>query len=255
MDTSRVNPINNDNTEIHDIISCKICFEFLTPPVSQCLYGHITCNDCLSKLTEKKCPVCRRDMSKTLPNLILDSILSSFQVKCKFQDCHEIIKIPNLKTHYKVCEFNYEIPCPLSILGFSVFDPQCTHVYDARTMKRHLKDIHNLNVLPFDGTIDWGKIRTREEKVLTKVFNDNNMLFVAVLSCFDSNSELAIIPIICSKTINVKVLIKEGSNFMKIRRKVEGLRSPLNSAILRLSSSDIVTFCNGKRLSFSVSFS
>jgi len=44
---------------------CSVCFENLKPPtrIMQCANGHLTCLDCVSKVTIIHCPTCRQKIT------------------------------------------------------------------------------------------------------------------------------------------------------------------------------------------------
>lgn len=59
------------NNELIQLLECPICFEYTTPPINQCLQGHIICNTCRQRVTT--CPTCRTIFQESR-NLIMEKV-------------------------------------------------------------------------------------------------------------------------------------------------------------------------------------
>ena len=53
--------------EDYSALECPVCYSIIitTENIYQCENGHITCQDCYSKLPSKRCPECRMNLFKT----------------------------------------------------------------------------------------------------------------------------------------------------------------------------------------------
>ena len=56
------------------ILECIICLESKFY-VSKTSCNHNLCIDCLFKLKQMTCPMCRKDLSNELPNIVKDNIM------------------------------------------------------------------------------------------------------------------------------------------------------------------------------------
>ncbi|KDR17164.1 E3 ubiquitin-protein ligase SIAH1B-like isoform X2 [Zootermopsis nevadensis] len=54
------------------LLECPVCFDFMTPPITQCLNGHNICSVCKPQLT--LCPTCREPLTITSRNVALENI-------------------------------------------------------------------------------------------------------------------------------------------------------------------------------------
>lgn len=102
--------------EINEIITCKICQEFIGNKIFQCPTGHIFCIGCTRKMLS--CPFCRISLPRThsisgLRNRALENILSKIDnIPCMNEGCDFKGNIHKLYEHtnsclYKICK------CPL----------------------------------------------------------------------------------------------------------------------------------------------
>ena len=54
---------NVSGNEVIDLFECPVCYNYMTPPINQCVNGHLVCHDCFPEC--KKSPVCKAPKSKT----------------------------------------------------------------------------------------------------------------------------------------------------------------------------------------------
>ena len=60
------------------ILECIICLD-TKYYVTKTSCNHNICVDCLFKIKEVTCPMCRKDLSKELPKIVKDSIIKNKQ--------------------------------------------------------------------------------------------------------------------------------------------------------------------------------
>ncbi|XP_069676225.1 E3 ubiquitin-protein ligase SIAH1B-like [Periplaneta americana] len=78
---------------LKSLLECPVCFEFMTPPITQCLNGHNICSNCKPQLT--LCPTCREPLTITSRNVALENIAET----CLAENLNTTqIKVPSL-TH------------------------------------------------------------------------------------------------------------------------------------------------------------
>ena len=78
------NPLNSELQCYQTDLCCPVCLEVPLPPrkIYQCSQGHAICDECLGKISEKKCPTCRENWenSSNLPvrNRMAESMIISY---------------------------------------------------------------------------------------------------------------------------------------------------------------------------------
>lgn len=77
------------NEEILSEIECPVCFEYLIPPIFQCVLGHSICEKCKSQVPE--CPSCKGAINETR-NVTLEKITERVNYHCKYWefDCRHV---------------------------------------------------------------------------------------------------------------------------------------------------------------------
>ena len=142
MATKRKNSEEEDNSndgkklktdEVLEFITCSVCREIILPPIMQCTKGHLICIDCKKKCTT--CPQCRGRMEHSR-NFAFEKIVSDMLFPCKYDNCNQLVKYSDLKTHYETCKFK----------PFDCYKNNCA--YQSNNIKDiidHLKNEHSLN--------------------------------------------------------------------------------------------------------------
>ena len=62
------------------LMECPVCLDHITPPVKQCVKGHLVCVDCFPRLAH--CPTCRGNMSEER-NLAMEQISRLLNYPCR----------------------------------------------------------------------------------------------------------------------------------------------------------------------------
>ena len=71
VDTADLNLGQVENEEVLTLLECPVCLDHITPPVKQCVKGHLVCNECFPRLPH--CPTCRSAMNQER-NLAVEQI-------------------------------------------------------------------------------------------------------------------------------------------------------------------------------------
>lgn len=101
--------MDNFIEDIRADFECKICLQYMHPPIMLCSVGHSFCNNCFHRLD--KCPMCRAPLSK-LQNLALESIHNKILFPCinASKGCQEMLLGDAILNHEERCRFSW-IPC------------------------------------------------------------------------------------------------------------------------------------------------
>ena len=123
---------------------CPVCMNHITPPILQCLNGHIICRECHRKLSPKTCPTCRKPMpTEDNHNLALEQMAVNMGLKfpCKFQTigCQMSVLFSDKASHEKCCQYEPYI-CP-------GLNGPCNWSGNEEQLIEHLNDVHKLKPL------------------------------------------------------------------------------------------------------------
>lgn len=140
-----------------ELLTCPICFEYLSDPTYQCIRGHVICVTCFKNVicTTKWCPQCRCKYDPDfLQNKFLEQMLTLFQYVCSFSNygCKAKLNLAERLKHEEICPFNKEVNCPIHIpndflnIHFSVICPWKGKIDD---LVGHLKTVHLKKEEPF----------------------------------------------------------------------------------------------------------
>ena len=68
------------NEELLQLLECPVCLDHITPPMKQCVKGHLVCNECFPRLPH--CPTCRSPMNQER-NLAIEQIARLLKYPCR----------------------------------------------------------------------------------------------------------------------------------------------------------------------------
>ena len=75
----------NQQQSILSALECPVCYSYCLPPIMQCRFGHVVCNQCLPNCLPA-CPVCRtQGPGAFIRSLALDTVAEQLQFPCRFQ--------------------------------------------------------------------------------------------------------------------------------------------------------------------------
>lgn len=100
---------------IIDLLVCPISMDIIhKPTVISC--NHVFCFDCISKVDDRICPLCRCkfDKKEMKPEFRTEGFISTLMVKCSESKCSDLISVENIQNHImndceyhkKTCKFN-----------------------------------------------------------------------------------------------------------------------------------------------------
>ncbi|XP_072395360.1 uncharacterized protein [Diabrotica undecimpunctata] len=139
-DTDDEESSNNMNDNLLKIVECPICFEYMAPPIHQCITGHSICPKC--KEIVKECPTCKQGFGNT-QNYALVEIMQHLNYPCKNKNCKFLGKYTDIKQHEATCVYS-PFSCPLKEhLG-------CDEKIPFDQLYEHIANNHSENLLQMD---------------------------------------------------------------------------------------------------------
>lgn len=71
--------------EVSELYECPVCLEVPNARILQCTHGHLLCQGCFIKLSDKRCPTCRITLSTRRPirSLVAEAAISKLPATCK----------------------------------------------------------------------------------------------------------------------------------------------------------------------------
>ncbi|XP_030767621.1 uncharacterized protein LOC115891313 [Sitophilus oryzae] len=133
---------SNTNLAIFNELECPICYEYMLPPIFQCLSGHSICNICKPKIVF--CSICKGNIKYTR-NFTLENLVTQLSYPCKYSKvgCPIALKAGSIEQHQDLCEFgSYE--CPLAKME------NCIKKLNKNEINRHIETEHESYLLKFN---------------------------------------------------------------------------------------------------------
>ena len=89
-----------------NVLECGVCYNIPSSTyMTLCQNGHVFCTKCRQRLAQ--CGICQSDFENRPMSNVLQKILTSLQVDCKFKDfgCNEKMNLEGRDSHEKNCKF------------------------------------------------------------------------------------------------------------------------------------------------------
>ena len=124
---------------------CPVCLDHISPPILQCLNGHILCKDCSERMSPKTCPTCREYMpTKDNRNHQMErmAITLGLLFPCKHRElgCRVTSLLTEMATHDKCCPYDKVQIC-------QGLHPGCTWLGTVDQLVQHLIYDHKLLII------------------------------------------------------------------------------------------------------------
>lgn len=137
-----------------ELLTCPICFEYLSVPTYQCIKGHILCSECFKSIYSKYkiCPQCRcRFDPENYINSFFNEMLNFFKCSCKYAEhgCKEELNLGNLKTHEENCSYSSTFCCPATISPIQLPMVTCSKKISINDIVAHFQFCHRKEVWEF----------------------------------------------------------------------------------------------------------
>ncbi|GFG36774.1 hypothetical protein Cfor_07306, partial [Coptotermes formosanus] len=99
-------------------LQCRVCMQYMTPPIAMCQRGHSICNTCRQKV--KQCPTCRQRFSRYRCQL-LENIAQKIKYPCKYykEGCEYVSAAKRIQSHETRCRHR-PVTCPFSVVSKNV---------------------------------------------------------------------------------------------------------------------------------------
>ena len=181
--------------QITDNYKCAICKLICNNSVGNC---HIFCKNCVSRLPDPNCPVCRKSLTKTA-NGPMHRIIQSLEVYCPYRSdgCTKIFSISDATQHIKACGYRchnqgctfhgaivkveeHHESCEFVIISCSNSEAGCQVKVSKRQLQQHLDSAcqHQETTCPNPGC-DFRALRAamgeHEPSCNFKMINCNNL--------------------------------------------------------------------------------
>jgi len=170
--------IRDINEGVLSELECRVCLEYMLPPIEFCENGHNICSNCRANLQE--CPTCRQPFVN-IRNLALENLTKIVKYPCtnrKF-GCKETHPVDLIRPHEDVCRFAAYM-CPFTK------SKHCPWADLPINLKRHLLECHGEDVtVQFEETniiINTGSLESQGCKV---IFAHNEIFYVHILRRVD----------------------------------------------------------------------
>lgn len=168
VDTGGLDLGQVENEEVLTLLECPVCLDHITPPVKQCVKGHLVCNECFPRLPH--CPTCRSAMNQER-NLAVEQIASLLKYPCRYfpMGCREAFILSKKGVHERDCPF-LQLKCP--------FHGQCSFNGSLKDVVPHLASEHAVTPVPVQpsGTLFYRAKNFYRRNVWTLIYNwDGNM--------------------------------------------------------------------------------
>jgi hypothetical protein len=120
------------------LLECPVCLDHITPPIKQCVKGHLVCIDCFPRLAH--CPTCRGNMCEER-NLAMEQVSRLLQYPCRYHPmgCKEAFPLSKKISHERDCAF-LQLKCP--------FHGQCAFNGSLADVVPHLASDHQVTPVP-----------------------------------------------------------------------------------------------------------
>jgi len=127
-----------DTTSLLTLLECPVCLDHITPPIKQCVKGHLVCTDCYPRLPH--CPTCRSAMSEER-NLGMEQVSRLLKFPCRYHPmgCKEAYTLAQKEEHERNCPY-LQLKCP--------FHGQCSFGGALSAVVPHLKSDHSVTPVP-----------------------------------------------------------------------------------------------------------
>ncbi|KAJ8943300.1 hypothetical protein NQ318_004741 [Aromia moschata] len=227
----------NINWGLLSELECPVCFEYMLPPIHQCVNGHSLCSVCKGKIT--LCPLCKCEIQET-KNFVLEKMTLYLVYPCKYykSGCEHSGKSTEIRSHEENCEFG-PVSCPLKGIE------NCQWMSNISGLLSHVEKEHSASMLKsvridirFDETSDIQQtfLLKFSEKVFMLCFKYSDKKFRWAMQLMGTAAE-------CEK---YRFEIDIIDNSMKKRRcymrgvcvpfkeNIEGLTDPCNYLMMTL---------------------
>lgn len=157
------------NESILTLMECPVCLDHITPPIRQCIEGHLVCIDCFPRLHH--CPTCRSVMCEER-NLAMEQVSRLLQYPCRYHPmgCKEAFPLNKKSAHERDCRY-LQLKCP--------FHGQCAFSGPLTEVIPHLAADHAVTPVPVQpmGTLFYRAKHFYRRNIWNLIFSWDKNLF------------------------------------------------------------------------------
>jgi len=131
-----------ESDQVLNQLECPVCYDYIIPPVKQCIKGHLICSSCFQKLKPATCPTCRSDLSQER-NLAVEKIAYLLKYPCRYSlsGCKQFFLLPQKDFHERNCQYLL-VKCP-----FMIKNGKCKYNGTLKNTEDHLKTDHKITAV------------------------------------------------------------------------------------------------------------
>ena len=152
-----------DTSDVLSLLECPVCLDHITPPVKQCVKGHLVCIDCFPRLHH--CPTCRSSMCDER-NLAMEQVSRLLRYPCRYHPmgCKEAFPLSKKGEHEQDCPY-LQLKCP--------FHGQCSFNGSLADVVPHLAADHAVQPVPVQpaGTLFYRAKNFHRRNIWTLIYS------------------------------------------------------------------------------------
>lgn len=179
MEVAELNLGTVENEEVLTLLECPVCLDHITPPIKQCVKGHLMCTDCFPRLNH--CPTCRGTLSEER-NLAMEQVAGLLKYPCRYHPmgCKEAFTLNKKAAHEKDCPF-LQLKCP--------FHGQCAFNGSLAAVVPHLASEHQVTPVPVQpaGTLFYRAKNFYRRNIWALIYQWDNNLFRFIIKHVHAN--------------------------------------------------------------------
>lgn len=117
---------------------CIVCYQYMHPPIRQCVEGHSYCHQCCERL--ERCPTCR-GAHKSERHHLLEEIHNHIIFPCKYSGGGCVLSLlgSDILEHERRCPVTWKY-CPFNVMGF------CTWLGRDEDVAEHCLHTHTQHI-------------------------------------------------------------------------------------------------------------
>ncbi|XP_037403880.1 uncharacterized protein LOC119266718 [Triticum dicoccoides] len=184
------------------LLSCRVCYHPVKPPVFQCNVGHLACGTCLAELPGEQCPICKHGGGFSRCPVMDDVVLSS-EMKCSYGGCQSYVPYHELDGHQRVCP---RAPCFCT-------EPGCGFCGPPVALLGHLTAVHSVPVQKVQyGNVH--RLRLSEARCLLHAEEDDSVFLLAVgaVGALDMATVVSAVCICAGASLEPRHVVKLRAN-------------------------------------------
>lgn len=200
-------------------LQCKVCFNYMIPPIRICSKGHSACDNCANKF--RTCVTCKYPFLTTR-NYALEEISNEMDIECT--KCRNFYPLQKFQTHMETCEANV-FQCKKEILHENYLKKICKWMGSGNEIVKHFEEHHKESLFKMDGqkSFQW-VLPYKQDQVDVNLIcmGENNFLHFVYYDYSNGKVCFSLADISENEeSFSYEVHVNDGANRMVYKRKVD----------------------------------